>query len=281
MANPTVIYGKYNKPSAILVLDLINRDNGTNVTFDDIILYDIKKNNDGDPIRDTRIECKAVEGSPYYGTQFFTYSRVDIGKYLEDYGTIRIPPTGQKKISDLLPNLNERFELALEAGDIIDEYLGDYEAPFAVMIIPRAHNFAWIGKLEVVISDEGFELGNVLVNNKLNGLTGGGVTNQFDLSAYSMSYDFSMAKDYLKTITIGDISNEDLADIFNGHVEQIWDVYPEKVKWNWKEGTVIYNSVVNKKYTPRKDITNVLVVDISNKWFLGGKKGYILMHYNN
>lgn len=272
---------KYDKRSSILVLDLINRDNNTSITFDDIVLFGVKKNNDGDPIRDTRIECKAIEGSPYYGTQFFTYSRIDIGKYFEDYGTIRIPPANQRKISDLLPNLNGRFSLALEEDDIIDSNLGDYTPPFAVRIIPKEHNFAWIGKVEVVIADDAFELGNVLVNNKLNGLITSNVDSQFDLSLYSKQYDFTLAKDVLKPIVVGDTGNEDLADIFNGHVDQIWDVYPTKVKWNWKESVVIYNGVVRDIFTPRTDIKNVLVVDISNEWFLGSKKGYILMHYND
>lgn len=271
---------KYNKPSTILVLDLINRDNNTNVTFDDIFLYGVKRNNDGDPVRDTRIECRAIEGSPYYGTQFFTYSRVDIGKYFEDFGTVRITPANQKKISDLLPDLNERFELALQAEDIYDDDLGDYVPPFAVKIVPKEHNFAWIGKLEVVIADTAFELGNVLVNNKLNGLVGLNVENQFDLSLYSQRYDFSKAKDYLSQVVIGDMSDEELADIFNGHVDQIWDVYPTQVKWNWKEAVAVYNGPVKPSFTPRTDISHVLVIDISSTWFLGAKRGYILMHYN-
>jgi hypothetical protein len=274
---------KYNKPAEILLLDLVNRDNHTDVTFDDIEFYGIKHNPDHphiDTWRDTRIECNAVAGSPYYGTQFFTYARIDIGKYLEDYGVIRITPNNQKMISDLLPDLNERFELALRAEDIIDADLGIYVPPFAVKIKPKEYNLAWIGELTVLIADKRYEIGDLLAKNKLDGFTNI-VDDQFNLSNYSQGFNFTLAKDYLKKVAVGTRDEDELADIFNGHVDEIWDIYTNKVKWNWKGSIVLYNGPVKEEYTSRKDIKNVLVVDISDDWFLGNKTGYILMHYND
>lgn len=145
----------YTRDEIDVVIDLIRRGNGNKALSNVMVTF-------GNPNvftpteeinRNTLIVGTARPGYLYRGSQSFYYNRVPLTKFVEPGVTnLDFDPDGKLKISDILPELNERLGINLKPDRIIDSglpVLGENETSVDVQIQVVPISMVYVGNLLV------------------------------------------------------------------------------------------------------------------------------------
>jgi hypothetical protein len=142
------------------MLALINDTNGftgeDRLTFDQVTFQPPVAVDSDDPDINTKVVVESVEGVKYVGPVEIDAFRLDAG-VLFGSQLVRLDVQGAVSTADLLPRLNEKYGLALDAQDIVDQPI-DHEiveengSPHTITFAPDCFHF--IGKFPVYVGPE-------------------------------------------------------------------------------------------------------------------------------
>lgn len=170
---PTVVLD-YTKPPEQLVVDIINNDNGTSLT-PDMVTFGTPVLLDGSGKYNSQVVATATDKSIYRGSTTISYNRIDIGDIPAGRPTI-FPVFQEVNISDLIPKIDEAFNLALTPADYIDALLPTFldnipneEKPFDLFAAPTSLIF--LNKLTLRVHRPAINLLLAIPNVILSGLT--------------------------------------------------------------------------------------------------------------
>ncbi len=164
-------YLKY--PSREAMLELVNDTNGfvgdDRLTFDQVT-FQPPVAFDGGPDINTKLVIESVEGVKYVGPVEIEAFRLDAG-VLFNGQIVKLDVEGAVTTADLLPRLNEKYGLALQASDIVDnpidhENVEENGSPHTIKFADPCFHF--IGEFGVFVGPETavdpirWEAGNVL-----------------------------------------------------------------------------------------------------------------------
>lgn len=162
----------YVQTSSKILLDLINNDNSTSLAQSAITFGAptvVAEDNASGLI--TEIVATAASGSGYFGSQTFTYNRVDLGFMLVNEPDLLIE-TEVTSVYDLLPALNAAFGIQLSTDDIVDAVIPatepDVNTP--VTITAKATSLVWAKSVTINVTKPLVALSSVLTQTTLDGL---------------------------------------------------------------------------------------------------------------
>lgn len=166
----------YTRDEIDVVIDLIRRGNGNKalsnvmVTFGNPNVFTPTPEID----RNTLVVGTARPGFMYRGSQSFYYNRVPLTKFVEPGVTnLDFDPDGKLKISDLLPELNERLSINLKSNRIIDSglpVLGEDDVSVDVQIQVLPISMVYLGNLLVKLKRPDNDLVVAIPDPVLDGL---------------------------------------------------------------------------------------------------------------
>ena len=129
----------YSQPTLQILIDMINRKNGTNLQVRD---FDI---NEPTPFivsslkTDTVVTLTPLAGSGFYGTRSIHYNRLNVD---DIFGRQAFPyqPTTEATLLEYLPTINEFYGIHLKPEDIYDSVISAYNPlhPTAVRTVTLA-----------------------------------------------------------------------------------------------------------------------------------------------
>jgi hypothetical protein len=161
----------YTKKPEDLVTELINVDNGTSLSSNQIV-FGIPELSEG--THNSKVVVSAAEDSYFTGSVQLSYNRVDIGDIPNGRSTVFLTTTEQY-ISDLIAAIDERYNLKLTPLDYVNALLPtignvpNEEDSFD--LVAANTSLVFINKLTLQIERAGgLLLSNVLRNILLNGL---------------------------------------------------------------------------------------------------------------
>jgi len=160
------------------ILDLINAKNSSSIQLSDIN-FDLPQVASG--TRNTTVKVNSVDNGPYTGDVTVRYNRLHIDNDVVNHSsndatdkTFNI--AGLDKLSELLSEINERFQLKAElTADEIEEAVFADDSFFEngkeyikLKIKPESYHF--IGELDLEIFTATIPLNSVILDEELDGL---------------------------------------------------------------------------------------------------------------
>jgi len=166
----------YTRDEIDVVIDLIRRDNGNKplsnmmVTFGNPNVFDPTEEID----RNTLVIGTAIPGFKYRNSQSFYYNRVPLTKFVDPGVTnLDFDPDDKLRVSDLLPELNERLNINLKANRIIDSalpVLGEDDVSVDVQIQVLPISMVYLGNLLVRLTRPNNDLVIAIPDPELDGI---------------------------------------------------------------------------------------------------------------
>lgn len=221
----------------------------------------------------------------------YTYNRLDLStffkgdtvKQLTDFSV----PTNTFKI---LEQVSEFNDIVFTLNDFTHVQYDKYAEVYTLNVNPKSLRFVGSLRFQLInttkksLSNLGTKREFPLANTWPLGTNGTGIIGQYQLTGY----DFTNEREFLKLVKASDVwpSGRKLAAIIEEASNSPWvcevTTNDYNIAYEVINGEarykVIYNGPVLPRYTPRKDIANVLVL------FLGdlttNVDGYLLLHYN-
>lgn len=158
------------KPPEELVIDLINHDNGTQLTSAQLSFGIPELSNN---IHNTRILATAKPNSHLRGSVSISYNRIDIGAIPNGRSTT-FPITTEQKVSDLVPAIDAAYSLKLTPNDYIDGPLPTLPHGTGQMgsvdLVASPNSLVFINKLSLSLDRPGILLSDIMTNLVLRGL---------------------------------------------------------------------------------------------------------------
>lgn len=273
--------GYYNKPTDILVFDLIKEANpDSDFTQDQIRLTNFAENTNGDPLRNTVGKLMAIPGMGREGEVTLTWNRPDIAEIFSEVD-VYVSVTNKFKKSDLLAEINLNFGFQLAAEDIYDEVLNLSTVPTITQLKIRPTCPAFTGTLQVIIGDPKKAIDTVIRNTDLDGLAY--PTNQstkIQGPLYLYAQDYSYDNENMQRFGYGDLIEGDLLIILNRKSPSQWVNTPTPAEWNMAGATVWYNGptaqapvYVNSNYS------RCVVIHLDDT-LCTNVAGHLILHYN-
>lgn len=109
----------YNLAPDALLMELINRTNGTSFTPGQLSFGTPVALTGENDLRNTAVMASPALLSPFLSTVMLHYDRLDLAELALDRDT-SFERFGAMMISDLLPQINTRYGVALTSADIVD-----------------------------------------------------------------------------------------------------------------------------------------------------------------
>lgn len=136
----------FKRTEAEIALALIGRDNGIYLLPDQVVF--------GTPVqilgvRNTVVILTANTSSLFYGNKTIYYNRVSLNNLLANKNKTFNRNTSLK-LSDLLPQINERFDLNLSKDQIVDSDL-DHQSDSVVTLTLKPSNLVFIGSISLSV----------------------------------------------------------------------------------------------------------------------------------
>lgn len=158
-----------------IIVDLINSDNSGAAMTTELLDFGLPTAATGQsPARNTELTVTAHAGSGYTGNVVLKYNRVDFA-VVPGTRSNEFPVGNATNVSDLIPEINARFGINLQAGDYVDAALppfhGQPNEKLDVLIAAHSDALVWLGTLTIKIHANDIPLNTVITNNTLNGLT--------------------------------------------------------------------------------------------------------------
>lgn len=116
----------YTQPAKQILIDLINRKNGTNLRAQDFSISDPEVEINAEIGTDTKVTLTPLAGSGYYGVRSQYYSRLNVDTI---FGAqpITIQPTTETTLLEFLPQINAFYGIHLKNEDIYDTAIPAYD----------------------------------------------------------------------------------------------------------------------------------------------------------
>lgn len=253
--------GKYNKPSDVLVIDLINETNtdaSTNVSINinssQVVFGKPSKVEAGEGIDwNTLLRVTATRSSPYVGSVDLQYNRLDITKLFKNIA-VNLDVKGATKTSDLLARLNDRYGLSIDAKEVVENAVATRDEDHPVVnhtIVISDTSLAYTGTLDVTIgedADVGERLNLVITKPKLDGLHYPvDDTEKGQAYIYSYGVDCNAIRTFLQTLAAGvAVDDTALAKELNKVVPELWVAdSTQALDYNVNGAKVIYAGATN------------------------------------
>lgn len=135
-----------NKPSAELVLDLINSDNNRSLTDEEVRIVN-PQNYVGN--RNTQATVEAIDGAGYSGERTVYYNRLDLDVALRNNDpeglALMVPNDGPVDTLEVADRLNVMFEYQIGPDDIVLEPVDTSTLPVEITIEAKTTSLAWYG----------------------------------------------------------------------------------------------------------------------------------------
>lgn len=273
-------------PSRQLILDEVNRVNGTGLGLNQVIIG-IPKPVRASGEQNTEIEIAARPGALAFGDIYFTYTRLHLRELFNRLGTLHIPWPGLPHTQPanthrLLPQLNERFGLALGPEDILFEKIIGQVGEWVIKAAPES--IAWIGEVRVLFNGEKIDLDKVWLNNILPGLEYPAPYNEEKGFLQILSYGVNATPfaEQIQEMSIGRPFNVDLDvwDIGSHLFDMDWVSKPYPAKNNIYGSTLVYLGPPRAPYSTGKarEYTHLAVIEPSA--YCTGWSGIMLLHFN-
>lgn len=132
----------YDKPSKEMLLEAINVQNGTALTWNQIAAGFPEKISTPLAPRDTRVLIYGLNGGGYKGNVTIEYNRIDFAVLFRNVIPV-VVTNPVAKLSDLLPFLNKKYGLSLTADDIVDQSVADLGESWILPVQIKSGNLAW------------------------------------------------------------------------------------------------------------------------------------------
>lgn len=180
----------YTKLPEQILLDLINNDNSTSFQMGQLLFSapTVRANDDGEPShnnRRTSIRVTAAEGTGYTNYVNVQYNRIhfrDVFEVANPDPAIEFPVAAMEfdlgenaRLTDLIPEINTRYGLNLQASDFWDRALPAFDGPppYAdsfVRLESKPESPVFVGGVRLRIKPNDYPLDQRLPNNTLSGL---------------------------------------------------------------------------------------------------------------
>lgn len=157
-----------NKVGKDLLLDLLNAENGTTFTFNDVMFSNPVVITNPLTFRNTKVAINAKAGGQYFGTKVVDYHRIDVAVLFKPQYR-RVVGVGVELSTDLVPILNARFGLALETGDIIAEPIDTTTLPVTYRLKMAPNCYAFIGEVDLDLIQDLPDLNDLITVDLLDG----------------------------------------------------------------------------------------------------------------
>lgn len=229
--------GKYNKPSDVLVLDLINATNidattqaSINITSGQVTFGKPTVVAPAEGIDwNTLLLCTANRSSPYVGSVNLNYDRMDIGKLFKNIA-VNLDVKGATTTLALIDRLNARYGLSIDPKEVVSSPVPALTeaAPVANATITIADtSLVYFGKIDVTVGEDaqvGERLNLVITKTRLDGIhypVDG--TDKGQAYVYSYGVDCNSIRTFLQTLSAGvDVDDSALATQLNKVVPELW-----------------------------------------------------------
>lgn len=132
----------YDKPSAEMLLEAINRENNTSLTWNQIAAGYPEKITTPLAPRDTRVMLYGLNGQGYKGNVTIEYNRIDTAVLFRNIVPF-ISTNPVDKLSDLLPFLNKKYGLSLTKDDIEEQSVKELGDSFLLTVVVKPGCLAW------------------------------------------------------------------------------------------------------------------------------------------
>lgn len=143
-----------NKASKLLVLDAINLANLPNLPTPllptDLDMALPVAAAEGAPAN-TYLTVTATETAPFQGSKSFHYTRLDLQLMLNGLNLTFRKETFYDSVMDLVQVLNQRYQLALDATDIVDGPIPNGVFPYVVAITAQPNSYGFTGQVELTL----------------------------------------------------------------------------------------------------------------------------------
>lgn len=144
----------YTQPSKKILIDLINRKNGTNLRVQDFSISDPEVDVNAEIGTDTKVTLTPLAGSGYYGVRSQYYTRMNVDTIF-GVQPITVQPTTQVSLSEFLPEINAFYGIHLKEEDIYDTAIPAYDplhptAPRSVTLAIRPTSYFFQGSYDFV-----------------------------------------------------------------------------------------------------------------------------------
>jgi hypothetical protein len=135
----------YTLPPEALLLELINRTNGTTFTLAQLAFGPPIPLTGANDVRNTAVMASPLEASAFMNAVTLRYDRLDFAVLAQDRST-QFERAGALTIADLLPQINARYGVALTASDIVDSALPPAGAePVEIVLQALQTSLVWQG----------------------------------------------------------------------------------------------------------------------------------------
>ena len=264
-----------------LAIDMINTAAGTQYRLKDVVLKEIKYEEDG--FYNTSAVLSPVEGSGYQDPQRIEYDRINMDIFFKGI-PITIVPAFQKLISDYLPSVNKAYGLSLDETDIIDGVIpSNVNPPFKIDVNINPYNPAFYGKFTLLISDA-----RKSIKLMVDTIDFGGIPyptldkTKIQGPLYFYGEDWSGLADLFKMYNTSDKLDNALITQINLYSEDVWVNASTPMPFNLHNAVILYNGKYDKsnQYTKKVGFENVLVIGL-DETFCTNVSGYLVFHYNN
>lgn len=158
-----------NKIGRELVIDLINRDNNTSLTFDDVLFSLPTALSVTADFRNTVVDVIPKNTAKYKSTQKIVYWRLYLDKLIQDNDRI-IPALGVTDTSELIDILNAMYNLKMTLDDVILEDIDTTIFPVSYVLKSHPNSYAYIGQVELTLTDKLIDLSEVVSKDLIAGI---------------------------------------------------------------------------------------------------------------
>lgn len=135
----------YTLPPEALLLELINRTNGTTFTPAHLAFGPPIPLTGENDVRNTAVLASPLGASGFMKAVTLRYDRLDLAVLAEDRST-EFERGNAQTVADLLPQINARYGVALTATDIVDSALPPAgEEPVDVVLQALQTSLVWQG----------------------------------------------------------------------------------------------------------------------------------------
>lgn len=126
------------------------------------------------PTRNTQLTVSSVEGSGYAGDVVITYNRLTFDQVVKTKDKV-FTLGDATKVSDLVAEINARYNIALTADDYVDAdlpaFTGEANEKHTFNLTANADSLIFIGSIELTVKGENIALSDVITTTEMNGLT--------------------------------------------------------------------------------------------------------------
>lgn len=226
-----------NQPSREVILALINRDNGSSLTFEEVT-FDPPVANPPAWVRNTTVTVRALDGSSVTGTRDVYYDRLDLG--VQFSRTIPVVVADYLNTThDALPYINEAYNLQLSEEDIIEEFITGNSHTFKA----APTSYVWLGEVT------------------------------FNILPVGDDNDISLAEDIIQPVLDGFIYGDELVDLNQSPRDALIDLINLANMKTYNPQEITFSQPMAGNFTSGKN-TSVTVMAVGGGGYKGSRTVY-------